>query len=167
MPVISSSASARTPTRRAASTRRSSWRDVRRSTDASRRTISSIPGRCTFTTTRVPSLSTARWVWPIDAAASGSNSNDANACSTGSPSSDSSMSTTSSRGMGRTSDRSSDSSSVNVGGSMSLRVDAIWPNFTNIPPDSSRTVRSRRANSGDSSAADDAYRTCMRFCLRA
>ena len=50
--------------------------------------------------------------------------------------------------MGRTSDRSSDSSSVNVGGSMSLRVDAIWPNFTNIPPDSSRTVRSRRGELG-------------------
>ena len=55
----------------------------------SRDTMSAIPGRWTFTTTRSPVASTARCTWPIDAAASGSQSNDANTSSTGRPSSSS------------------------------------------------------------------------------
>ena len=41
-------------------------------------------------------------------------------------------------------------------GRRSLRVDAICPNFTNIPPQSSSVSRSRRANSGVASFDDDA-----------
>ena len=37
-----------------------------------------MPGRWTLTTTASPVCSRARWVWPIDAAASGSQSNSAN-----------------------------------------------------------------------------------------
>ena len=48
-----------------------------------------------------------------------------------------------------------ESSSVIVAGSRSVRVEAIWPNFTNIPPERSSTIRSRRARSGESSAATD------------
>ena len=129
---------------------------ARRSTAASRATTSSIPGRWTFTTTGVPSTSTARWVCPIDAAASGSNSNDANARSTGSPSSASSTARTSASGTVRTSARSLASSSVVAAGSTSVRVEAIWPSLTSIPPESSSTARNRRERSGDSSADRDA-----------
>ena len=127
-----------------------------RRTDASRATTSSIPGRRTLTTTREPSWRTARCVCPIDAAASGSHSNDANACSTGSPSSVSMATRTSSGPTGRTSARSLDSSAVRGAGSTSLRVEAICPSLTIIPPDSSSTVRTRTPRSGVSSAAPDA-----------
>ena len=45
------------------------------------------------------------------------------------------------------------SSVVSTSGSRSVRVDAIWPNFTNMPPQSSSVSRSRRANSGVASFA--------------
>ena len=129
-----------------------------RRTAASRCTMSSIPGRWTLTTTRSPVLSTARWVWPIDAAASGSKSKDANSSSTVAPSSDSMTSRTSSAGTGRAEDWSTASSVVSTSGSRSVRVDAIWPNFTNMPPQSSSVSRSRRANSGVAIFAAEVYR---------
>jgi hypothetical protein len=46
-------------------------------------------------------------------------------------------------------------SSVIVAGRRSVRVAAIWPNFTNIPPDRSSTSRTRHARSGEPSAAAD------------
>jgi hypothetical protein len=110
--------------------------------------MSSMPGRCTFTTTRSPVFNTARCVWPIDAAASGSKSNDANSSSTVAPSSPSITSRISSAGTGRADDWRVASSVVSTSGRRSLRVDAIWPNFTNMPPQSSSVRRSRRANSG-------------------
>ena len=47
----------------------------------SRSIVTSMPGRCTLTTTSSPVRSTGRWVWPIDAAASGSHSNSAKTAS--------------------------------------------------------------------------------------
>ena len=44
--------------------------------------------------------------------------------------------------------------------SRSLRVEAIWPNFTNMPPTSSRVRRSRRPNSAV--VMPDAVRNCGR-----
>ena len=110
--------------------------------------MSSTPGRCTFTTTRSPVLSTARWACPIDAAAIGSKSNDANSSSTVAPSSLSTTARTSSAGTGRADDCRRESSVVSTSGRRSLRVDAICPNFTNMPPQSSSVRRKRRANSG-------------------
>ena len=48
------------------------------------------------------------------------------------------------------------SSAVSGAGSTSLRVEAICPSLTIIPPDSSSTVRTRSPRSGESSAAPDA-----------
>ena len=115
-----------------------------------------MPGRCTFTTTRSPVLSTARWVWPIDAAANGSKSKDANSSSTVAPSSRSMTSRISSAGTGRADDCSVSSSVVSTSGRRSVRVEAICPNFTNIPPQSSSVRRRRRANSGVASFDADA-----------
>ena len=97
----------------------------------------------------------ARWVWPIEAAASGSVVKLAKAFSTGSSSSRSSWVRIASGGSGRTSDWRVSSSSVSVVGRRSVRVEAICPNFTNIPPESSSTALSRRAKSGVLSAAAD------------
>ena len=83
-----------TPIRRAASTRRSSWWATSRSTEASRATSSATPGRCTLTTTDSPVTRRARCVWPIDAAASGSQSKSANVSVIDSPSPCSSASRT-------------------------------------------------------------------------
>ena len=60
---------------------------------------------------------------------------------------------TSSGATGRTSARSLESSVVSGAGSTSLRVEAICPSLTIIPPDSSSTVRTRWVRSGESSAA--------------
>ena len=155
------------PTRRAASIRRSAWRATSRITAASRSTNSATPGRCTFTTTGSPVVSTARWVWPMDAAARGSHSKLAKAVSTGSPSADSMASRTSSASIGRTLAWSPASSSVSAAGSRSVRVDAICPNFTIIPPASSMVSRSRMAKSGESIASAERYRTWSRLCRRA
>ena len=61
-----------------------------------------MPGRWTLTTTASPVRSRARWVWPIDAAASGSQSNSAKTSSTVAPSSASSTAAMRSRGSGGT-----------------------------------------------------------------
>ena len=105
--------------------RRSATPATIRNTEASRRTTSSMPGRCTFTTTRSPVLSVARWVCPIDAAASGSQSKVANSSSTRAPSSASSTARVSSGGIGRTDAWSWASSVVMTSGSRSVRVEAI------------------------------------------
>ena len=63
---------------------------------------------------------------------------------------------TSSAGTGRAADCSCASSVVITSGRRSLRVDAICPNFTNMPPQSSSVSRSRRANSGVTSFDADA-----------
>ena len=166
MPRMSSSASALAPTRRAAAMRCSAWRATSRITAASRSTRSATPGRCTFTTTRSPVTSVARWVWPIDAAASGSKSNSANACldrlverATRSPRG---------RRRRRSAARSTAASRarvVRVSGRRSVRVDAIWPNFTIIPPASSIVRRRRRAKSAVSTACSDRYRTCTQVVV--
>ena len=73
--------------------RRAPLRDVgeeRERGEVALRSRPAMPGRCTFTTTASPVRSRARYVWPIDAAASGSQSNSANTRSTLSPSSASS-----------------------------------------------------------------------------
>ena len=62
------------------------------STERSTRTDSSIPGRCTFTTTGEPSGSCARYTWPMEAAARGCQSKPGNTSGTGVSSSSSSTS---------------------------------------------------------------------------
>jgi hypothetical protein len=62
-----------------------SIRYIRSTLSMSARIDSATPGYCTFTTTSRPSCVRAACTWPIDAAASGSGSNDANARSGGSP----------------------------------------------------------------------------------
>ncbi len=165
--MISSSASRLTPSTLAASTRRSTWPATIRSTAASRWTISSIPGRWILTTTSSPLRSTARWVWPIDAAANGSKLNDANSSSRLAPSSRSTTARISSAGTGRADDWRFASSVVSTSGSRSVRVEAIWPNFTNIPPQSSSINRSRRAASGVASRDGVAERSPVSPRLRA
>ena len=44
-----------------------------------------MPGYCTLVTTWLPSGSTARWTWPMEALASGVGSHSANTRSTGCP----------------------------------------------------------------------------------
>ena len=48
--------------------------------------VSSMPGRCTFTTTRSPAWVVARWVCAMEAVARGSTSNSANSSPSGEPS---------------------------------------------------------------------------------
>ena len=103
---------------------------------------SAIAGRWTLTTTSSPDGRRAVWVWPIDAAASGSQSNRANTSSTG-PSSASMTARTSSGGSLGARFCSVASSSQTPGGSRSTRVAAIWPSFTYTPPACSSTLRSR------------------------
>ncbi len=103
----------------------------------------------------------------MDAAASGSKSKDWNSSSTLAPSSLSSTSRTSSAGTLRAPDCSSLSSVVSTSGRRSVRVEAIWPNFTNMPPQSSSISRRRRANSGVARLLEEAYRRPVRPRLRA
>ena len=72
----------------------------RASAARSRSIVASMPGRWTLTTTCSPLCSRARCVWPIEAAASGSQSNSANTASM-SPSSATSTAATASRGLRR------------------------------------------------------------------
>ena len=86
---------------------------------------SSMPGRWIFTTTASPVRSRARYVCPIEAAASGSQSNSAKTSSTRTPSSASSTGRISSTGSGATRFWSVASSSQTSGGMRSTRVAAI------------------------------------------
>lgn len=90
---------------------------------------STIPGRCTFTTTSSPSRVVARCTCPIEADAKGTASNRANSSSTGAPSSVSMTSSTVSARSGRTSSRQPCMPSTKTGGK-SPGVDAtIWPSL--------------------------------------
>ena len=97
-----------------------------------------------MTTTASPVRSRARWVWPIDAAASGSQSNSAKIASM-SPSSASEHGGDALAGSGGTRFCSVASSAQTSVGSRSTRVAAIWPSLTYTPPASSSTRRRRTA----------------------
>ena len=90
-----------------------------------------------MTITLEPSGKVAACACAIDAAATGSQSNDANTVSTGAPSSCSSSALTASGAAGGAPACSLASSVVTSDGSKSVRVDATWPSLTNIPPHSS------------------------------
>ena len=100
------------------------------------------PGALDLHHHRSPVRSRARCVWPIDAAASGSQSNSANTSSTarrarlrarpGSP-----------PRLGRDLVLQLASASATSGGTRSTRVAAIWPSLMYTPPASSSTVRRR------------------------
>ena len=89
---------------RAASERRSAIRLAQRRTAASRATPTSTSGLRTLTTTSSPSNVCATCVWPMEAAASGSSENEANALSAGRPSSRSRTACTCAAGTGLTLD---------------------------------------------------------------
>ncbi len=91
---------------------------------------SAMPGRWTFTTTASPLASRAVWVWPIDAAASGSQSKVGKASSTGRPSSASITARMPSAGSVGASLCSLASSAQTSGGRRSTRVAPIWPSLT-------------------------------------
>ena len=106
-----------------------------------------------MTTTRWPERSTPTWVWPIEAAASGSSENDSKISSIGAPSSLSILARICAVGTFFTLACRSDSSASTGAGTRSERVEAIWPNLMNIPPQSSRNRRIRSPPSGV--ASDD------------
>ncbi len=87
--------------------------------------VSSIPNRWTLTTTAAPECRRAVWVCPIEAAASGSQSNSANTPSTPPSSSASSTATTFSFGSGGAWFCNRASSSAISAGTRSIRVAAI------------------------------------------
>ena len=91
---------------------------------------SAMPGRWTLTTTGSPDCRQARWVWPIEAAASGARSKLAKTDDTGAPSSASSTASMFSTGSVGALFCSFDSSPATSGGTRSTRVAAIWPSFT-------------------------------------
>ena len=166
-PFTNSATTFPTPKRAADSERRLSCRASQISTRPSRSTDSSTPGRCTLTMTLRPSGSVARWVTPIEAAASGCRSNSAKRTSSEFPNSRSITSRTSSGGRPGTAVRSSASSRIITAGSRSSRVEAIWPNLISIPPDCSSVRRSARAPSGVARLRTDRTRRPTSPLLRA
>ena len=115
------------------------------STERSTRTDSSIPGRCTFTMTGEPSGSCARYTWPIDAAATGCQSNAAEDVRRPAPRAPPRAAPRCRRAApGARGPASRPSSAAAWGEIRSVRVDSTCPSFTNIPPHSSSARRSRR-----------------------
>jgi len=102
--------------------------------------ISPIPGRWTLIATGVPSVRKARWTWAIDADATGVSSMVQNQRSISGQFS-SRIVRTSEKGMGFTRSCSFLSSSISSGGSSSVLVLRICPNFTNVGPRSSSASR--------------------------
>ena len=102
-----------------------------------------IPGRWTFTATASPLWRTARWTWPIDAAANDSWLNDRKMTSGSAPSSWRTISRTSSYENGSTWFSSLKSSSQYAAGSRSNRRASIWPSLIQAPPRRSNARRSR------------------------
>ena len=135
---MSSSASRFTPICRAASTRRSITPAARR-TPRHRGARRPPTGPLHLTTTCSPVVSTAMGL-ADRCGAGGSKSNGTNSSSTVAPSSDSTIAHVVG-GHGRADDCNSTSSVVSTSGKRSVRVGAIWPNFTNMPPQSSRELR--------------------------
>ena len=97
-------------------------------------TVSTMPGRCTFTATTSPVGSTARCTCAMEAEPSGFSSNSANRSSMGFPSSVSICAFTSAKSSGRAFVRRLPSASQYSMGSMSGCVEAIWPSLTNVVP---------------------------------
>ena len=96
----------------------------------SARTMAWMLGRCTLTTTSVPSASVARWTCASEAAPSGSRSKEAKRASGGAPSSERTMLSTCSYGKGGTVFWSLSSSVRQAAGRTSARLETIWPTFT-------------------------------------
>ncbi len=102
--------------------------------------------------------SCARYTWPIDAAATGCQSNPRNTSSTGASSSSSSTSAMASRGAGRTWSCNMPSSAAACGEIRSVRVLSTCPSFTNMPPHSSSASRSRRTGGRPPGASTSSLR---------
>ena len=97
-------------------------------------TVSTMPGRCTFTATASPLGRMARCTCAMEAEPSGVSSNSANSSSMGLPSSVSTCDFTSAKSRGRACVRSSPSATQYSMGSTSGWVEAIWPSLTNVVP---------------------------------
>jgi len=82
----------------------------------------------------------ARWTWAIDAQPSGTGSKLANRVDTVAPSSFSMMVWMRSTGIGATLSCIRSSAVANSTGTMSGRVDSIWPSLTKVGPSDSRSV---------------------------
>ena len=101
-------------------------------------TASATPGYWTLTATSAPSSVTARWTWPIEAAANASSSKDSKWSPTLPPSSSSSSLRTFLNGSGGTSSRSEASVALNSsrsdsGIALKSIVERTWPTFIAAP----------------------------------
>ena len=101
-------------------------------------------GRCTFTTTGVPSCSVAPWTWAIDAAAIGVRSKVAKIDSMLAPSSDSTTSRTDSNDSAGTLSRHFFISSTSSAGKMPSPELTIWQSLMYVGPRRSAASRRRR-----------------------
>ena len=105
--------------------------------------LSRIPGRWTLTATASPEWRTARWTWPIEAAANDSVSKDRKTSSGGPPSSRATISRTCAYGNGRTSLRSLNSSSQYAG---RQEVEAHRQHLAELDPRAAELARARAAS---------------------
>src|SRR5256885_6660202 len=107
---------------------------------------SATPGYWTLTATARPSLSVARWTWPIEAAAMGSGSKSANARASGRPRSSSTTPSTAPKETGsalscRRASRRWNSGRTSSGTRPRSTADSVWPIFIAAPrmPEKTRT----------------------------
>ena len=98
-------------------------------TERSWRTRAETDGRCTFTTTVVPSRSVAACTCAMEAAASGVCSTEANTVSSGRPSSSVSTRSTRGHGSGGTWSRHHLNSATSSGGKIPSPEEMIWPSL--------------------------------------
>ncbi len=98
-------------------------------TARSRRTRSATEGRCTLTTTFVPSSNVAGCTWAMEAAASGTRSTEAKTRSRGPPSSSTSTRSMTGHGSGATWSRHHLNSATSSAGKMPSPEATIWPSL--------------------------------------